>query len=388
MNVPVVIVAYNRPDSLARLLGSLARARHPRKTRLIISVDGGAGNEETVRVACDFDWKPGEKEIIVREKNLGLKDHVLACAGMAADFGAVIILEDDLYVSPFYYEYAMKAVSFYRGDDRVAGISLYSHGFNETAGFPFVPYHDGSDVFFMQVPCSWGQCWTGEQWKKFSAWQEVHRGNDDPLFAALPPNVLRWPATSWKKIFMAYLADTGRFFAYPRVSLTTNFGDRGTHHRKNSIFQVPLLHGKKTFAFVKSKDSLAKYDPYCEMLPRILSALNPALARYDFAVDLYGMKPLAHLAADYALTSKKCKSPELSFGRDMLPLESGVIGNIRGDDISLARKRNCGEVGSFIRYRYRKNSDPELMAYHYSMLAVPGTANPLRKLFALIRRIK
>jgi len=115
MNAPVVIVAYNRPDSLARLLGSLARAWHPRKTRLIISVDGGAGNEQTVRVARDFDWAPGEKEIIVREKNLGLKEHVLACAGMAADFGAAIILEDDLYVSPFYYEYAMNAAAFYGG---------------------------------------------------------------------------------------------------------------------------------------------------------------------------------------------------------------------------------------------------------------------------------
>jgi len=386
MNIPIVITAFNRPASLSRLLGSIARANYPKNVKLVISVDGGPGSEDTARIAREFQWTAGKKEVIVHERNLGLRDHVLSCGDMAVQFGAAIILEDDLYVSPWFYEYAMAAAFFYREDKNVAGISLYSHRFNETAGFPFAPLDDGSDVFFMQVPCSWGQCWTADQWKAFRKWHSSNSETNDTT--GIPPNVLRWPESSWKKIFMKYLIDTGRFFVYPLHSLTTNFGDRGAHHEKNRIFQVPIARGKRSFAFKKLRDSKAKYDAHCEMVPSCLAALNPALSGYDFAVDLYGMKSLSGIPNSYVLTSKECRKHEMSFARDMLPVEAGVVDDMRGDDIFLARRADCEDVGNFIRYRYRGNTDPGLVSYHYAMLTVPGGRGLLNKGMDLFRKIR
>ncbi len=152
------------------------------------------------------------------------------------------------------------------------------------------------------------------------------------------------------------------------------------------IFQVPLARGKRSFAFKKLRDSKAKYDAHCEMVPSCLAALNPALSRYDFAVDLYGMKSLSGIPNSYVLTSKECRKHEMSFAQDMLPVEAGVVDDMRGDDIFLARKADCEDVGNFIRYRYRKNTEPALVSYHYAMLTVPGDRRFLGKAVDFFRR--
>ena len=38
-DIPIVVVAYNRIDSLKRILGSLLKAEYPMPAKLIISID-------------------------------------------------------------------------------------------------------------------------------------------------------------------------------------------------------------------------------------------------------------------------------------------------------------------------------------------------------------
>jgi hypothetical protein len=76
----------------------------------------------------------------------------------------VVVLEDDLVVDRYYYLYASCALQHYRCDDRVAGIALYAPEYNEYASLPFAPMANGYSTYPMQMPCSWGQCWTREQW--------------------------------------------------------------------------------------------------------------------------------------------------------------------------------------------------------------------------------
>ena len=74
----IVVVTYNRPDSLKRLLGSLSKARYPDGVPLVISIDGGDSHEEeVVKIAGEFPWPHGKKEVICHEKNLGLRKHIL-----------------------------------------------------------------------------------------------------------------------------------------------------------------------------------------------------------------------------------------------------------------------------------------------------------------------
>ena len=44
-SVPIIVIGYNRPKALERLLNSLLNASYPGKVDLIISIDGGRGGQ-------------------------------------------------------------------------------------------------------------------------------------------------------------------------------------------------------------------------------------------------------------------------------------------------------------------------------------------------------
>ena len=138
-NIAIVVVAYNRPDALLQLLHSLNKVDYEgHSVPLIISIDY-SGKDDTYRAAEAFEWSYGDKKIIRHSENLGLKKHVLSCGDLVKDYDAVIILEDDLLVSPSMYSYAWRAVEKYKDDENIAAISLYTKGWSETAYKPFTP---------------------------------------------------------------------------------------------------------------------------------------------------------------------------------------------------------------------------------------------------------
>jgi hypothetical protein len=340
-NIPVVVVAYNRPASLIRLLDSLDRAYYDQEVRLIISIDK-SDTSEISKIANMFHWRHGSKEVIEHKENLGLRAHILFCGNLSENYDGVIVLEDDLYVSPGFYIYTMDAHKFFHEDKNIAGISLYSHNYNETAKLPFTPLIDDADSFFMQIPSSWGQCWSKEQWQEFSKWYESNKDNDITIESGLPENVVAWPSTSWKKYFYQYLISENKYFVYPRFSLSTNFGDPGVHFPKKLFFQqVPLLMDKRTFNFKSFSDSYVIYDSHCEILPDSINIFQPRLNDFDYSVDLYGAKSKYHVNSKYILTTKKCSTSILSFARDLKPMECNILNNIAGDDIIFTESSNC-----------------------------------------------
>src|ERR1017187_6406667 len=117
----IVVIAYNRSDCLKRLLASLQKAQYQEaKVPLVISIDK-SDSKEVEQVAEAFQWEYGEKRINREDQHLGLKEHVFRCGRLAKEFGSVILLEDDLLVSPFFYRYALEARNFYDNDDLIAG---------------------------------------------------------------------------------------------------------------------------------------------------------------------------------------------------------------------------------------------------------------------------
>jgi FkbM family methyltransferase len=344
MKPAIVVVAYNRDESLKRLLGSLSRARFSSgPVELIISIDR-SDNKAVYETASSFTWKHGKKEIISREEHLGLKRHILACGDLTSAYGSIVLLEDDLFVSPFFYEFITESLQFYGAVVEIAGISLYSERHNETAQMPFLPLEDDSDVFFLQWPSSWGQCWTETQWQRFRNWY----GNTDlqtiMSSGRIPRNVVNWPEDSWKKYFVAYMVACNKFFVYPRLSLSSNFGDNGVHHKKNgTLFQVPLHFLERNWRFKHMEDSVAVYDVFHEILPEKLKTLTDNLDGYDFAVDFYGQKNPSSLSAEYLLTSRSSEKPVKSYGKKLKPLELNVVYEIEGEGISLAEMGTCEE---------------------------------------------
>lgn len=106
MKIAICAIGYNRVDSLSRLLSSLNAAVYDENVTLIISLD----RSKTLDIKTysdEFEWKHGEKKVILQECNLGLRKHVLRCGQYMNDYGfdALVVLEDDITVSPYFYSY-------------------------------------------------------------------------------------------------------------------------------------------------------------------------------------------------------------------------------------------------------------------------------------------
>ena len=335
MNVAIIAVAYNRINGLKRLLNSLLHAEYEKdRPTLIISID----KSETSQIeeyANEFIWPYGEKYVRTFSQNQGLKKHILSCGDYFDRYDVIIVLEDDIYVSPSYYQFALKASEFYMDNQNIAGISLYKHLFNVDASRPFYPINKGADVFFMKYAQSWGQVWIKQQWIAFKKWYDDHyeifNEHED-----LPENVCRWSKSSWLKYHIRYCVENDKYFVYPYESLVTCFSDIGEHNsRKIRRFQVPMLCNTKTeFIFVPFdyEDSrCVVYDQYFENeeLSRILHC--------DCDIDLYGRRKKNNKR--YLLTTKKLNySIVKSWALELRPHEANVLYDIDGFSLFLYDK--------------------------------------------------
>ena len=337
MKPAIVVVAYNRPEALRRLLASLAALQGAMDVPLVISLDAGGDQfEQVLAVAERFEWLLGEKRVVVRERPYGLINHVFACGDLVDEFGAIILLEDDLVVSPMAYRYAADALDFYADDPQIAGISLNALWFQGITHEPFTPYLDDGDTFFMQIAWFQGQAYTQKQWSAFRAWRET------AVSQILPTDKMHelfhtFPTTDWFPLKTKYLVQTDRFYVFPRESLSTNFGDSGTHVRGTSFFQVPLQTRRSSFRFQPLAEAVAVYDSFQEMLPERVNRLTDRFAAYDFTVDLHGTRSLANIPTKFVLTTQEVRQPLATFGLEMRPFLANVIHNQPGTGISFGR---------------------------------------------------
>jgi hypothetical protein len=359
MKPTIVICVYNRPSLLFRLLSSIQKGKFLQGASLIISIDFSEDQAEIVKMLDDFEWIYGDFHLIIHSANLGLREHVLYCGDLTKEFGDVILLEEDLYVSPAFYNFAIEATKFYRDDSRISGISLYDHRYCETSQLQFEKInHSNSDVYFMQLASSWGQVWTQEQWAKFREWYEKNKvwtKTQD-----VPQDISHWPETSWKKYFVRYNIENDLYFVYPRSSLSTNFCDPGTHHKtKRAVFQAPLeTNPSRLWVYEKLENSVAVYNAACEMTAQSLvkwSGLR--IDAEQLEVDLYGVKKLEDIKKKYLITTRQSNSPIAQFALELKPKELNVFYALEGKEIVLA------ETSSFTDNRTINITD-ERRYYH------------------------
>jgi len=331
-NPAIVIVGFNRPRSLKRVLKSLEKADYPNnEVPLIISIDKAADNENIKVIADDFNWPFGAKKVVYQKENLGLKRHIVQCMGYALEYGSMILLEDDLFVSPDFYNYSIQALEFTAGNEKIGGISLYNHQLNVHKAENFSALEDGFDNWYFQFASSWGQAWSANHIETFLAW--FNEAPDLETNKELPDNVLNWSDKSWLKFFISYLIEKDKFFLYPRVSLTSNFSDPGTHiQNDNTAYQVPLsLDKNKQYKFSTLKNSRCIYNAFYE---------NTTLAellgykKEDLVIDLYGYRE--EFNSRYILSSQILDYKILKcFAKSLKPIDSNIVFEIEGHDIFL-----------------------------------------------------
>lgn len=341
-NPAIVVSAYNRPQALSRLLQALAAANYPgdQQITLHISIDQGEGNgaQEVRRLSQEFVWAHGPKQVVCHPEHLGLLEHFFLCGGLTRHYGAIILLEDDLLVSPQFYNFATQALAYYGGDERIAGISLYALWFNGYTHFPFTPLPDASDIFFLQIPYTQGQAITKDQWQDFEEWREA-RGQQTQATPGMHEMFSRFDAEDWFPLRTRFLVETQQYYVFPRQSLATGYGDAGTHFSSLSqFFQVPLQNYQDQFRLQILDQAPAVYDSFFEILPERLDRLTKRFQGHDYCVDLNGTKSKNNLNAEYVLTTRPARRSEMNFGRLMRPPEANLIAGVPGEGIRLCRK--------------------------------------------------
>ncbi|OGR35000.1 MAG: hypothetical protein A2051_10305 [Desulfovibrionales bacterium GWA2_65_9] len=161
---PIAFFAYKRPEHARRSLESLAANTLAAESELFIFCDGPrtTQDEPQVRamreVAQSRAWC-GRVTVIEQERNLGLAASVTkGVDALCASHGRVIVVEDDLILSPHFLGYMNQALDLYAEAENVYQISGYQ--------FP-VELPARQDAFFSPMATSWGWATWSRAWKAY-----------------------------------------------------------------------------------------------------------------------------------------------------------------------------------------------------------------------------
>lgn len=350
-NPAIIVVAYNRSDSLKRLLHSIESAYYKdNDITLIISIDYCDTNQDVIETAHQFEWTYGKKIIKLHEKNIGLKNHIFECGDYSETYGSIILLEDDLIVAPDFYNYVAAAHEMYAENEKIAGVALYSHEWNGYAYKEYKPINTGYDTYFGQFSVTWGQSWTDKQWNQFKEWVEVDRLVKENY--KIPMQIWDWKE-SWGKLFVYFIQDKDKYYIMPYVAMSTCFSEVGEHTNiKDTRNQVNLNMGQTQYMFPKFEEGV-HYDIFFENLDLI-----PKLQRKEdskVCIDLFGEQKKFYEKYDYVLSSLKIENAIVkSYALEMRPHDLNVLYNITGNEIFLYDMKESKVDKAFIN---RKDSN-------------------------------
>lgn len=162
---PVVVFAYARRDHLERTIASLQMNPEATFTDLHVYCDGPKTSQDQVRVASVREYVASidgfaSVRRVFNVRNLGLAQSVIAgVSELLLQYDRVIVVEDDLLLSPHFLRYMNQALNCYRDDERVASV----HGYNYPVDTPL------PDTFFLRGADCWGWATWARAWQHFNA---------------------------------------------------------------------------------------------------------------------------------------------------------------------------------------------------------------------------
>jgi hypothetical protein len=248
---PVALFAYRRPEHLSRAVASLAANREAADTDLYVFCDGAkhAAEQPAVdavrRVARAIQ---GFRSVCLLEqaRNLGLAASVIGgVTRVLEERESVIVVEDDLVLSPFFLGFMNDALTCYAGEPRVASVHAYI----------FPVRRPLPETFFLKG----AECWGWATWRR--AWRTFNDDADGLLgeirkrgiehefdmdgaygYTAMLKAQLAGKVDSWSIRWRASCYLAGMLTLYPGRSLVQNLGldATGTHRDRLSDFDVPL----------------------------------------------------------------------------------------------------------------------------------------------------
>lgn len=242
---PIVLFTYNRPEHTLRTLESLANNSLAAQSKLYIICDGPCKNvcleemqnlQETRRVVASKQWC-GEVKIISKEENEGLaRSIVMGVSKILDQYDSVIVLEDDLILSPGFLNYMNTALNLYKEEENVFSVSGYMYPVEEKL----------KETFFLSLISTWGWGTWKRAWdfyehdlmmlKNFIADQEEERFNlySHNQFSRQIEGNLNGTKDTWGIRWYLVNFILGKISLYPRQTLLRNIGHDGSGANCNS----------------------------------------------------------------------------------------------------------------------------------------------------------
>lgn len=157
---PLVLFTYCRPWHTQKTIEALLANTEAPETNLYIFSDAPKNEkavEGVLKTRKYIHTISGFKSIhiIEREKNWGLSNSLIdGISKIVNDYGKVIVVEDDIVVSPFFLKFMNEALNLYENEEKVASIHAYVYPTQKKL----------PDTFFIQG----ADCWGWATWKR--AW--------------------------------------------------------------------------------------------------------------------------------------------------------------------------------------------------------------------------
>lgn len=160
---PIALFTFKRPEHTRRTLESLAQNAEFAESSLFIYCDGARNDAESAQVEetrkLVRNWLHPNKTIVERERNWGLANSVIeGVTQLCNQFGRVIVVEDDLVVSPVFLNYLNAALERYAAEPKVMQVSAHM--------FP-VEIQSQTDAVMLPFTTSWGWATWDRAWKHF-----------------------------------------------------------------------------------------------------------------------------------------------------------------------------------------------------------------------------
>lgn len=252
---PVVLFVYNRPEHTEKALESLKANDISCDSELFVYADGpkDSDNEQcrsairrVRKIIREKDWC-GKVSLIESDINKGLANSIIdGVSEIVYRYGKVIVLEDDLVLSPGFLQYMNDALTLYENNEQVMHISGYMYPV--AVNLP--------ETFFLSITSCWGWATWLRAWKHLTGeassllTQIEDRGSryafnclgSYPYLQQLVDNIegrLKTWAIKW---YASVFLEDG-YCLHPHTSLVRNIGmdGSGIHCGKTFEFDIPKL---------------------------------------------------------------------------------------------------------------------------------------------------
>ena len=161
---PILLFVYDRPEHTRLCMESLQRNHLADDSELFIYADAAKSekdqkNVDKVRAYIHSITGFSRINIVERESNVGLANNIIdGVTQIVNQFGKVIVLEDDLILSPYFLQFMNDALEVYKNENKIGHIHACNLFMSDSL----------PDTFITKFIGSWGWATWDRAWKLFN----------------------------------------------------------------------------------------------------------------------------------------------------------------------------------------------------------------------------